>query len=206
MKTKRSKIILISAGALLLLVTASAFTYMKSQAGRKEAAREIRKWVAENVTPVMKPQREKLDLALTAEERAQVNQLRSEFRSVISHRQKQGIGFFSASEEPLNATQQEQLAESRDQLRRILGKLWAIADLHEAEIHALLKPAADRKASWREDFRKILAKSLGKRYLVIADADIVTRIESRQLPEYFAPVVFLLWDPQHPFLTDDMLQ
>jgi hypothetical protein len=143
---------------------------------------------------------------LSPDEREQVTRLRDELRSLISLRNQQGIGFFSAGEEPLTELQQKQLKESRDRMRHLMVQAWAIADRHEAEIHGLLKPAAGHKESWRDELQKILAKSLGKRYLVIADAGIAGRIESRQFPEYFAPVVFLLWDPQQPFLTEDLIK
>jgi len=196
-----------------MIVMAAAFVlvagaFVKKSAPQKQViAQKITAFVAENVAPVMKPQREQLDGTLSADERKEIVELRTELREVIKLRKENRIGLlFEDQEEVLTVEQLQALKESRDRFRRIMTRAWAIADRHPEEIRQLLQPAKERKPEWTAGIRSILREGIEQKFLVILNRDLVSRAEQHQLAEYFAPVVFLLWDPEKPFLNDDFLK
>lgn len=205
MKTNWKKILALTAG-IMLIAGATAFT-INHKVDRKELAKKTIGYVASEVTPVMKPQRIKLDDLLSVAEKQEIGSLQNEMHDILLLRKNNRIGYLFAEEgQILTAGQKSALKESRDRFRKVLTRCWTIADRHEMEIHQLMKPAAEKKSQWKTGIKSLIREGLEKKFLVILDRDMVSEAEQLEIAEYLAPVVFLLWDPENPFITDDLLK
>lgn len=197
------KIVLLAASVILIGI-ASAFTF-RVEKSKTDAAREIIGYFQKQIVPVMKPQREQLDQFLTAEEELRVESLRKELHDLLKTRKQKQVGwFFEESGVPYSEDQQNVLNQTRDRFRKVMTEIWQIADLHKAEIHDLLKPAEAHKHIWKSDIKTMITNNIDEKYLVILNKNVVTDAENKQIPEYLAPVIFLLWNPNKSFLSTNL--
>ncbi len=213
MKTK-TKMLSGSIGMIILLmfgvVLFSAFS-TPSENEKAKLALEIRNYLDKNVKPIMQSQRVKLDKVLTAQEKQEVAQLNNQVRQLITKRNSAGIGLisspeFSFSQEPeFTAKQKEVQKATRDEMRRIMARAWAIADRHENEIDQLLNEKSALFGTWERGIAFILKNYLDDKFLFIGSNQIIKRFENRGIVKYYSPVAFLLWDPQQRFVGDDLI-
>jgi len=213
MKTKRKTLRSALAISVLLLVgiAFSAFR-LPTENDRAQLVSTIRNYLDKNVKPSLAPQRTKLDLTLSKEEKAAVAKLNARLRKLISKRHDAGVGFiaaegFSFTEIPsLNTTQKASQKADRDEMRRIMTAAWAIADNHEKEISVLLNEKSKNMEVWKNDIANIAKEYLDSKFFFIGGKQIVRRMENKEIIKYNLPVAFLLWDPQVRFVTDGMIK
>jgi hypothetical protein len=197
--------------ALAGLITFSSFT-PAADSGRAKLVLDIRTYLDKNVQPIMKPQRVQLDRLLTAEERAQVAALNNRVRQLVAARHQSGAGFLSQQdfsiEDPPTFTdaQKRRQKSDRDEMRRIMAQAWAIADRHEQEINRLLGEKSTFFDTWERGITAIVTDYLDNRFYFIGRKQIIERVKNREIVQYYLPVAFLLWDPQHRIITDDLIK
>lgn len=192
----------------ILASTLMAFTF-KATTDRKAAAREIQNYFQTNIAPVLKPQRKQFDKTLSESEKVEINKLRNEFREVMKFRKNNGITLVNSNPDNqtlYNEQQQKALKVSRDLIRKLTTRAWIIADQHQTEIDALLNPAKDKKQIWKSDIRKIMKNHAEERFMVLIPKRVLNRLDNLQIPEYFAPIAFVLWNPEEPIQIDEFLK
>ena len=213
MKTK-SKTLRSALAISVLLLVGIAFSAFRlpTENDRAQLVSTIRNYLDKNVKPSLAPQRTKLDLTLSKEEKAAVAKLNARLRKLISKRHDAGVGFiaaegFSFTEIPsLNTTQKASQKADRDEMRRIMTAAWAIADNHEKEISVLLNEKSKNMEVWKNDIANIAKEYLDSKFFFIGGKQIVRRMENKEIIKYNLPVAFLLWDPQVRFVTDGMIK
>jgi len=195
--------VLIATGLLFM-----SFTFRPTH-DRKIVAKQIQNYIQENIAPVMKPNRQLFEQTLSASEKTEILQLRKEFRELARYRKENGISLLNLDPEKTSEytiQQQEVLKESRDRMRKLVTRTWIIADNHEKQITSLLSVAKDKKPLWKTEIRKIFRNNAEDRFLVLIPKRILNRIDNLQIPEYFAPVAFILWDPEKPLPLDELIK
>ncbi|MFZ4548307.1 MAG: hypothetical protein ACOYN4_12760 [Bacteroidales bacterium] len=201
-------------GIVVLVSVGLAFSAFRTptENQRAQLVSTIRNYLDKNVKPTMAPQRAKLDLTLSTEEKAEVAKLNARLRKLISKRHAAGVGFiaaegFSFTEIPtLSTTQKASQKADRDEMRRIMSQSWAIADNHEKEISVLLNEKSKNMDVWENDIANIAKAYLDSKFFFIGGKQIVRRVENKEIIKYNLPVAFLLWDPQQRFVTDEMIK
>jgi|GEM_PF-3449260 len=214
MKTK-SRVLTGSVGMIVLLIFGfvlfSAFR-TTSENNKAKLVSDVRTYFDKYVKPIMQPQRAKLDQLLSAEERKEVSQLNSRIRQLITNRNASGIGIitspqFSFSEVPeFTAKQKADQKVSHDEMRRIMAQAWTIVDKHEKEINSLLNEKTSFYGTWKRGLTAIAKDYLDDKFFFIGSKQIVNRFENREILKYYSPVAFLLWDPQQPFISDELIR
>ena len=213
MKTK-SKMLKRVIGIAVLVFIGLAFSAFRTptENERAQLVSTIRNYLDKNVKPSMAPQRTKLDLILSKEEKVTVAKLNARLRQLIAKRHNDGVGFiasegFSFTEvQLLDANQKASQKADRDEMRRIMTETWAIADKHEKEISSLLGEKSKNMEVWKADIANIAKDYLDSKFFFIGGKQIVRRMENKEIIKYNLPVAFLLWNPQERFVTDGMLK
>jgi hypothetical protein len=213
MKTK-SKTLRSALTISVLLLVGIAFSAFRppTENDRAQLVSTIRNYLDKNVKPSMAPQRTKLDLILSKEEKVTVAKLNARLRQLIAKRHNAGVGFiasegFSFTEVQIfDANQKSSQKSDRDEMRRILAQAWAIADNHEKEISVLLNEKSKNMDVWKSDIANIAKDYFDSKFFFIGGKQIVRRMENKEIIKYNLPVAFLLWDPQVRFVTDGMIK
>ncbi len=213
MKTKIKLFTNVTAIILLLFVGVVAFSAFRSpvENTRIQFVANIRNYLDKNVKPAMAPQRAKLDLALSTEEKISIDKLNARLRQLIVKRNDAGVGFissegFSFTEIPtLTSAQKAAQKADRDEMRKIMAQAWTIADKHEKTISGLLNEKSTSMELWKKDIAAITKDYLDNRFFFIGGKQIVKRIENQEIVSYNLSVAFLLWDPQQRFVSDKMI-
>jgi hypothetical protein len=201
---------------MIILSVATIFLFSAFKAssdnGKAELILSVRNYLDKNVKPIMQPQRVKLNGMLSADEKKELAQLNTQLRQLISKRNSTGIGFITSPEMSLSQSpaftpkQKAEQKASRDEMRRIMARAWAIADRHETEIAQLLNEKTTFYGTWERGISALVKDYLDDRFLFIGSKQIISRFENREIMKYYSPVAFLLWDPNQRFIGDELIR
>ncbi|MFK7969237.1 MAG: T9SS type A sorting domain-containing protein [Bacteroidia bacterium] len=149
------KKITISFLAMLLILT-STFA-QKHQHKNPEIHKAARAYMKDNVLPVLKEQRQKLNAELSNSEQQALTQIRTELAAL----RKNGKAIRpemkakrKAGEAPSQADKDARRDHAKAQ-RLLMNRAWAIADAHETSIYRLIDELAPRQQTWRDDLQKL---------------------------------------------------
>ncbi len=134
------------------------------KAAMKALRQEARTYVQDNIHPVLKAQREKLDLVLSQAEqneladiRQQLEDLREEKKALRpKHAQR------SQSHEPPTQEQKDAMRAFHKQQRLLMDRAWKIADAHETTIYKLLDEVEPQRQQWHADLKKMHEDARGQ--------------------------------------------
>ncbi len=156
MKSLRIKLMGLALAASFLAVP------VLSQPGkldRKALKSEIKTLVNEEILPFMQEQRQKLDAKLTAEEKARLQSLRTELKSLRENhretrhqRREQGEGF-TPSPGDLQIHREQQRTH-----RQLMQQAWAIADRHQATLDEIYLTVEPKRQEWHQALKAIADK------------------------------------------------
>lgn len=163
-KRKLITLITIAVTSAVIWISFSSFRlYIEESTSFRE---EIRRYVSENVLPLIKEQRNKLDQYLTSNEKAQIQEFRSKLKELRDERNtfRKERGTDPLSE--LTPELREEILERRKEHlkvhREIMFKTYEIVNKHEKEIEELLQPIEKNIPDWMEDIREIRAETIGQ--------------------------------------------
>jgi len=161
---KKRKLISLKAITITTLAiwfTLSGFTL--NTEGELPLREEIRKYISENVLPVISEQRIKLDEYLSLDEKKQIREFQEELRGFLNARR---ILFqdrpFVRPSDISDEERQEWMAGRRSRMQmhhKIMLEVFSIAERHEDEINRLIEPIEDKIPAWRDDIHNIIAES-----------------------------------------------
>ena len=198
MKALTSKIL-----GLLLLISLATVVGM-ARGGRHQRAdrplrREIRAYVAANVLPVLRQQRQKLESQLSPADRAQLATYRSELQALKTQgralRQQLGQGQPGAGRPALTEAQQQLVQQLRSQARGIMLSVAQMAQKYDAPIAQLAQEIQPQKEKWATDIKAIItSKATPEQQQALAAAG-GRQHQHNGLRRFFKPAKFLLMDP-----------
>jgi hypothetical protein len=163
MEKKRKSItfitILVTAAAIW--VSLSSFNFMdKNYPPIRE---EVKEYILENVIPVIREQRTKLNHHLSSEEALKIDGYRSELNEYRNMRNTLIKDLPKGSPSDMSLEKREEMMENRKEQmrahRKIMIEVFGIVDKHEDEIDGLLGPIEEKMPQWMEDIRKIISES-----------------------------------------------
>jgi hypothetical protein len=191
MKTTSLKIVAVS---LLLLLAAGTEARPSWQGPGNPTRPETKVYIQQNVLPVLRQQRQKLEPQLSAPDRTQLANYRSQLQAL----RQQARTFRHATESvpgetrrpELTPAQQQQRQELRAATRAVLLNVAQLAQKYEAAISQLTQELEPQHAKWASDLAAIRAQptpapTTGQRY-------------SSPAGRLLRPVRFLLLDPTAP--------
>lgn len=135
-------------------------------AQQKELFAALKAYHAENIAPVMRAQRQKLEANLSAEDRATIAQLREEKATAAAEMKARKEAFKAQREQareentrPDREARKIQMAERREALRTerqaFKAQLDPLLAKYDTEITALLEEIADQRNQWDADRKAI---------------------------------------------------
>ncbi|WP_375434774.1 T9SS type A sorting domain-containing protein [uncultured Hymenobacter sp.] len=199
---------------LVLLTTAlTAPARGQQQQDNHPVRREMQVYVAQNVLPVVRQQRQKLETQLATADKAQLAIYRTQLKEVRQRGQALRQSFRSApSSAPKTAdpaspqahfteAQQQQLHQLRAETRTILLNVNQMTEKYASNITQLLQEIQPQKEKWAADMQAIAFKNVTpeqQEKLGRYRGRVQHRIGAGR---YLRPTAFLLLDPAAPAAT-----
>lgn len=112
---------------------------------REQLREAMQEYHQENILPVLKEQREKLEAQITAEDNALIDELRAE-RDAMRKKLEEAAG----DREKIRALREEMEAH-REEMEQMQG----LVKKYEADIERLFTEIIDQRQQWREDLKQI---------------------------------------------------
>ena len=123
---------------------------------RKELRQEIRSYVLENVIPVLKSQRLKLDSELSGSDKATIEELRNRLQASKPQLQQARKDFREALMQGKKPTEElTQMNALREAHRADIEEARSLADKYRSQIEDLKTEIEGDRQQWREDIRAI---------------------------------------------------
>ncbi len=124
---------------------------------------EVKAYLQEQVLPVVEAQRAKLDIELSDQELAEVEDIRLGLQALKEEREALRESFKALRESHEGEGRPDipdELRETMKELgkshRKLMTRAWAIVDANEAEVEALLEELEPQAEQWREDIHALV--------------------------------------------------
>ncbi|OJJ19574.1 hypothetical protein BKI52_22465 [marine bacterium AO1-C] len=147
---------------------AQELTKEEKRAKFKAFREEAKTYNKQNVWPVIKAQRQKLDAVMSEADKQTINTLRTQmkenrekmraFRKEMREQHKPGEG-----RPQLTEAQRATLREQRKAMRKAKNTAWDIADKYETTIEKLLEEMKPKAEQWKKDMKALRVKHFGER-------------------------------------------
>ncbi|MDF7810377.1 T9SS type A sorting domain-containing protein [Hymenobacter sp. YC55] len=156
---------------VLLATNIIAPAHAEQRKDQHPVRREMQAYIEQNVLPVVRQQRQKLDAQLSTADKAQLAIYRTQLKEVRQRSQALRQSFRSAPSAapqtaepaspraPLTDAQQQQLQQLRTETRTIMQQVNQMAEKYAANITQLLQEVQPQKAKWATDMQAIVAKN-----------------------------------------------
>ncbi|MBX0291968.1 T9SS type A sorting domain-containing protein [Hymenobacter sp. HSC-4F20] len=190
--------------ALSLLLGGSAAQAQNTQAHQGAPARqELRAYYQQNVLPVVRQQRQKLEAQLSTSDKAQLTLYRAQLKET---RQKgkalrqsfRPAGTPAGTRPELTETQKQQLQQLRAENKAILQNVGQLAQKYEGAIAKLAQEVQPQREKWAADTKAILSRTGSAGQPAAAGSGPGRHQRHAGLRRHFQPVAFLLLDPNAP--------
>ncbi|WP_201986704.1 T9SS type A sorting domain-containing protein [Hymenobacter rubidus] len=211
--------------ALLLMASAAGPTMARGghpmHGGRPQNA-EVQAYYQANVLPVLLQQRQKLELQLSAEDRAQLATYRAQLRTLKEQGETLRRSIHPGGGEPqagfrpeLTEAQHEQLHQLRSQTRTIMMSVGQMAQKYHDALAQLAQETQPQKEKWSADVQAIVAKSIsqeqphpvemaGRMPMHGPDHGPMHAFRGQEaMPRFFRATSFLLLEPTAPASTPE---
>lgn len=191
----------------------------KNQEARKAHRAEINSFIETEVLPVVGAERQALDQQLSAEDQAEIQQIRTELSALKSERMQRHKGMRPPRGEERPELSEEERAEMRATKkahRLLMTRAWSIADAYEAEIEGHLESLRPQAEAWKTQLKDLhqahrpedaqpkrdrseRAEGHPRRgHRHEGAGGRVGRGPQRMFQPLHSPVAFLLFDPEAP--------
>jgi len=163
-KCKLITLITIAVTSAAIWISLSSFNlYFEEPTSFRE---EIKNYVTENIFPLLKEQRNKLDQYLSSDEKVQIQEFRNTLKELRDERNNfrkdRGTDPLSTLTPELRQEIMERRKEHLKVYREVLFKTYEIVEKHENEIDGLLQPIEENIPGWMEDLKDIRSETLGQ--------------------------------------------
>jgi hypothetical protein len=166
----KAKILLVTLLAMIIGFTGFASQnddLGKKDKGKKRHNKELRKelkaYIDQNVMPVLREQRNKLESKITLQDRQKLEELRKQLAVLQAQRHdfrkdfhKEQKGATEKGE--MTEEQRNKIKEVRTQMKTIMQSSKEIAKSYSTDIEQLLTPMQSQKEQWKQDMKAICDK------------------------------------------------
>ena len=193
-------------GLVLVLVLAAAVAGLARRlpGERHPIRREIRTYLAANVLPLLRQQRQQLEPQLAAADRAQLAIYRTQLRALktqgrsLRQAAAPAAGSAPGTHPTLSEAQRQQARQLRLQARSIMLSVAQLARRYNGPISQLAREVQPQKEKWATDIKAIIAKNATPEQQQQLAAAGNRQRGPGHLRRFFRPAVFLLLDPNSP--------
>lgn len=198
------------AGLLVMACLIPLSLIAQPQRGQRQGPHpEMRAYLEQEVLPVMTPQRQKLDGYLSPADQVELNQLRTDLRTLRENRPARGRQG-GKGRTAMTPEQRDEMRAHRDQRLALHDRAEDLADRYATQIAALLDEIAPQAETWRTDIEALRATHRPERPQGPAAYEDrpYRRGHGQKGPrqgqhragplKFLTPSGFLLWDPANP--------
>lgn len=187
--------------AVILSVFTISMVRAQPEADKKESREKVKAYLEANVLPVLRTQRQKLEAALTDEEKQQISTLREQMKTLRKEGKENRTGRDHTREAERTEAEKASMKAEREERRQLMSKVTAIADRHEETIESLLAGIEEQQQQWKTDIRAIMEASGTER---AQDARPGRHERGRRFNAWHVdhPASFLLLDPNAKTLEE----
>jgi hypothetical protein len=198
------------ASALLLLATATATLAQKPHEAHQKASHpartEVKAYVKQNVLPVVRQQRQKLETQLASADKVQLATYRTQLKDIRQRSQALRQSFrvspatAPASAEPssqrpaLTEEQRQQLRQLRTETRAIMQNVAQLAQKYASNISQLTQEVQPQREKWATDMQTIATKNVRPEQPEKLGS-MQGRMRHHGVGKFFRPTAFLLLAP-----------
>ncbi len=182
---------------LVILIAVSTAAFAGGGPKNPELRKELRAYMKQNIRPVLREQRLKLDKEISAKDKQEIEKLRQQLQQirqegkVLKEQLKESRG---ESKAPLTEAQKTQIKAQREKVKSVYTAASAIAAKYKTPLESIKADISDDRTKWKADIEAILAK-----HGVKAEAAKKGRHKKRsgahmQYAHLLRPAQFILWD------------
>lgn len=134
--------------------------------GHHKGNGEVRAYVAQNVLPVVRQQRQKLEAQLAAPDKAQLTTYRSQLKAlreqgkVLRQTMRPAEGSTPGQRPQPTEAQRQQLQQLHEQRRAIMQGVGQLATKYESQINQLKTEVQPQRDKWEADIKALVQKQL----------------------------------------------
>lgn len=157
---------------LAIMIGFSSFASQNDDLGKKdkgkkrhnkELRKELKAYIDQNVMPVLREQRNKLESKITLQDRQKLEELRKQLAVLQAQRHESRKDFRKeqkgATEKgEMTEEQRNKMKELRTQMKTIMQSSKEIAKSYSTDIEQLLTPMQSQKEQWKQDIKAICDK------------------------------------------------
>lgn len=191
---------------VLLMGSAAQAQHHSGRPAASPARQELRTYYQQNVLPVVRQQRQKLEAQLSTSDKAQLAIYRTQLRETRQkgHALRQSLrpadGAPAGTRPALTEAQKQQVAALRTETKGIMQNVALLAQKYEGDIAKLAQEVQPQKEKWATDTKAILARTMSpeQRETLSHQKGRRHHKSGSSLSRYFRPAAFLLLDPNAP--------
>ncbi|MEL6558907.1 MAG: T9SS type A sorting domain-containing protein [Bacteroidota bacterium] len=207
----------ITATILIVMLVASLALAQEDERPGKANREKVKAYIEENILPVATEERQDFEVMLTDAEKAKIQELRQRHEALREQRQSNRAAFRGRGDKDSSIPEptDEQIAEMRlmrKEQRLIATEAFEIIDDHEDFFLAMESDLKEETAKWRADIKAIIEEGrpdgenqqFGDRRGKGHHRGRHGRLrQGMRFEKMFAPVAFLLMDPDNPKLGEE---
>ncbi|UYZ61002.1 T9SS type A sorting domain-containing protein [Hymenobacter latericus] len=172
--------------------------------GPRKANPEVRTYLRENVMPVVRQQRQKLDAQMSSADKTQLETYRGQLKS-LGERQAalrksfRPEGTPKGQRVPLTDAQKQQLQQLRTERKAVMENVARLAQKYDAQINRLAEEVKPQRDKWAADLQALSQKNLTpEQQQKRAQWQQKRGNGSGNRQNFFGPSRFLLMNPNAP--------
>lgn len=198
-------VVLTGLGVMLVLGGICLAGMHKMYASKRKILTELNSFVGTTVIPELKPVRETLDQAFTAEEKQKIDELRAEAKELAGtftalHEKYHKSG--DRTDKSISDADLVAVKQSQKTMRRIISESWIILDNHEAEFDALAQDIMPSMERWHTEMKERVGKFM-PRHRGHSKFKEMHKAHARFGDALVTPVLFILFEPETNFPFGD---
>ncbi|KUG09681.1 T9SS type A sorting domain-containing protein [Solirubrum puertoriconensis] len=133
--------------------------------GQRKGNPEVRAYLRENVMPVVRQQRQKLDAQMSGADKTQLETYRGQLKSlgerqVALRKSFRPEGTPKGQRVPLTDAQKQQLQQLRTERKAVMENVARLAQKYDAQINRLAEEVKPQREKWAADLKALSQKNL----------------------------------------------
>lgn len=188
---------------LLTFLTATSASQAQQRGHGGPASREIKAYMAQNVLPTVRQQRQKLEPQLSTTDRAQLAIYRTQLKELRQQSQAlrqttRPAGSTAQTRPALTEAQKQQFQQLHTERKALMQNVSQLAQKYAADIARLSQEVQPQKEKWAADMKALALKNATPQQQEKMNQMAGRAHQRTSANRFFKPAMFLLMDPSAP--------
>jgi archaellum component FlaC len=141
--------------AMVAITAQAQRNCMQTRPGARRGPQpEAKAYLEQNVLPVMKIQRQELDKQISADDKARLNEIRAEMKSMRTMMTDRRQTFRESDERP-TLEQRREMREHRNKMQNLWDEVEIMTEKYDAEINSALENLRDNVENWKQEMMEL---------------------------------------------------